>query len=160
MDEPCPSFSHDALVKKARSMLKYRFGCPVVCVELVTGAWETPDAYGFKDSGQTSILIECKTSRPDFLADKKKPFRASPEMGMGNYRYFMAPAGLIDVKELPSKWGLIEVPVKGAPCVVHGRQTHQYRDREFLHEVLKRNEIMLMHSFTRRLLAGTAGKYK
>lgn len=36
---------------------------------------------------------------------------------MGVFRYFMAPAGLIQLDELPRAWGLIEVTARGAPIV-------------------------------------------
>lgn len=67
---------------------------------------EQPDALGFRSG--VSVLIECKTSRPDFLADKKKKFRVDPAMGMGDWRFFLTPKGLISVSELPEGWGLLE----------------------------------------------------
>ncbi|MDQ7286946.1 hypothetical protein O0I55_17650, partial [Stenotrophomonas sp. Sm5341] len=72
-----------------------------------TGNCEDPDAIGWY-TGRT-MLVECKVSRSDFLADRKKRFRANPERGLGLYRYFMAPKGLIKVDELPARWGLLEV---------------------------------------------------
>ena len=72
---------------------------------------EVVDAIGFKISGSIygSVLVEAKTSRSDFLADKNKPHRLSPALGVGLYRYYLAPAGIIKLEELPEKWGLIEV---------------------------------------------------
>ncbi|VVE57044.1 hypothetical protein PAQ31011_05175 [Pandoraea aquatica] len=72
---------------------------------------ETPDAIGFRNVGyeQHTVLVEAKTSRADFLADARKPHRVDAAKGMGDFRYFIAPMGLIDVAELPPKWGLIEV---------------------------------------------------
>lgn len=72
---------------------------------------ETPDAIGFRNAGyeQHSVLVEAKTSRADFLADARKPHRIDAAKGMGEFRYFIAPAGLLNVAELPPKWGLIEV---------------------------------------------------
>lgn len=66
---------------------------------------EKPDTIGFDTYGN-SILIECKTSRADFLVDKQKPHRK--EGGMGDKRFFMAPKGLLDPTEIPDGWGLIE----------------------------------------------------
>ena len=48
-----------------------------------------------------------------FLADRSKPHRLNPEMGMGKYRYYICPTGLIKPEELPEKWGLIYVSEKG-----------------------------------------------
>lgn len=101
-------------------------GCHVALSEIKNGfkRSETPDAIGFRagvhDEG--SILIEVKTSRADFLADKHKPFRMNPEKGIGLYRYFMTPPGMLAIEELPEKWGLIEVAgsKRPMPKVVFG----------------------------------------
>ena len=67
-----------------------------------------PDAIGWKKACH-SVLVECKLSRPDFLADREKPFRQKPETGVGCERYYLAPRGLIRVEELRPGWGLLEV---------------------------------------------------
>ncbi|HEL3778110.1 hypothetical protein I5U56_02715 [Stenotrophomonas maltophilia] len=101
--------THADLVKIAGRWLRNTAGCSVVLEELcaATGNGENPDAIGWY-TGRT-MLVECKVSRSDFLADRKKRFRANPERGLGLYRYFMAPKGLIKVGELPARWGLLEV---------------------------------------------------
>ena len=55
------------------------------------------------------MLVECKASRADFLADREKPFRQKQENGVGCERYYMAAKGLIRIQELPAGWGLLEV---------------------------------------------------
>ena len=55
------------------------------------------------------MLVECKVSRADFLADREKPFRQKPESGVGCERYYLAPRGLIRLQELRPGWGLLEV---------------------------------------------------
>jgi hypothetical protein len=120
--------THDEIVEIARKWLARAYrpasglegghgACNVVAAELVTSCWETPDAIGWH-SGFTT-LVECKVSRSDFLADRKKYFRQNPEVGLGYYRYFMAPKGLLKPDEMPAGWGLIEVDEKGKTRVVH-----------------------------------------
>ena len=46
--------------------------CPFVVIELVTCEQETPDVFGW--NYWTTVLVEVKVSRSDFLADKKKWF--------------------------------------------------------------------------------------
>ncbi|MCG6521972.1 hypothetical protein K6U39_16795, partial [Vibrio parahaemolyticus] len=46
-------------------------------------------------------------------ADAKKPHRINPSTGMGMYRYYMAPEGLLRPDELPTAWGLIEITARG-----------------------------------------------
>lgn len=70
-----------------------------------TSSGEQPDAIGFKTG--ISCLIEVKTSRSDFLRDRKKRFRIKPEYGMGDWRFYAAPAGIISQNDLPEKWGLL-----------------------------------------------------
>jgi hypothetical protein len=55
------------------------------------------------------VLVECKASRADFLADHQKPFRLKQQQGMGCERFYFAIAGLISPQELPQGWGLLEL---------------------------------------------------
>jgi len=80
----------------------------VVLSEQACVSGEMPDAIGWKKACH-SVLVECKLSRPDFLADREKPFRQNPETGVGCERYYLAPRGLIRVEELRPGWGLLEV---------------------------------------------------
>ncbi len=99
--------THADLVKIATRWLTGSRRCSVALAELVTHSPETPDAIGWRYQRE-SILVECKTSRSDFLADRKKHFRQFPDLGVGNMRFFLAPAGMIKPHELPERWGLIE----------------------------------------------------
>lgn len=99
------SLSHSELNRIACKWL-LSLGCSIVLSELKTwGTFEIADAIGFKSS--YSILVESKTSRANFLADKKKPWRMEPASGMGNYRLFLCQQGIIKPDDLPNKWGLI-----------------------------------------------------
>jgi hypothetical protein len=85
-----------------------RYRCGVVLSEQACASGEMPDAIGWKKACH-SVLVECKASRADFLADAEKPWRQKPETGVGSERYYLAPRGLIRVDEIPSGWGLLEV---------------------------------------------------
>lgn len=89
--------------------------CGFAVKELVTQNVEQPDVLGFNAVG--TFLLEAKVSRSDFIADKKKPFRATPRDGMGDWRFFIVPEGLVVIEELPPMWGLIEVNKKGKAVV-------------------------------------------
>jgi hypothetical protein len=67
-----------------------------------------PDAIGWK-RGCHSVLVECKITRADFLADRAKPFRQEPEQGVGSERFYLTPPVLIKTEELPAGWGLLEL---------------------------------------------------
>lgn len=91
-------------------------GCHVAVSEVRSG-WtgEIPDAIGFRQSGYAasdgSVVVEVKVSRSDYLADRKKPHRI--EGGLGNWRYFMCPEGMIQPDELPEGWGLLWINKRG-----------------------------------------------
>lgn len=96
---------HDALVLRADRWL-YSQGCSIVIRDpFRTWNTEQPDAIGWRTD--VSILVEVKTSRADFLADQKKGFRINSERGMGDWRFYMCPPGIISPEDLPSGWGLL-----------------------------------------------------
>lgn len=109
MTEP---ITHDILCLLAEKFLvKNAFG--VVFhdkFKACTNTGEQPDCLGFRSG--LSCLIECKTSRSDFLVDKRKKFRVDPLLGMGDWRFFLTPVGLVQVEELPAGWGLLETDGK------------------------------------------------
>ena len=82
----------------------------VVFTDMGSGCEERPDAIGFAGEGQLSVLIECKVSRGDFRDDvrKKRP-RLLGRRGVGRYRFYMAPKGLLKPSEMPDDWGLLSV---------------------------------------------------
>jgi hypothetical protein len=98
--------THAQMVDLAVDWLRH-YRCGVVLSEQVCASGEAPDAIGWKGKCR-SVLVECKTSRADFLADRGKPFRQNPEIALGCEHFYMAPAGLIVPEELPSGWGLLE----------------------------------------------------
>lgn len=111
--------THDDLVKRAVKWLKsavyaknpsptgtidrvwYKPGCGVAVPELVSGNYgEIPDAFGW--GLDYSWLVECKASRSDFLANKRKL-----TTGIASYRFFLCPPDMISASELPDGWGLL-----------------------------------------------------
>jgi hypothetical protein len=98
--------THGQLVEKAvRWLRSYR--CGVVLSEQACVSGEMPDAIGWKQACH-SVLVECKVTRADFLADREKPFRQKPERGVGSERFYLTPPALVKLVELPAGWGLLE----------------------------------------------------
>lgn len=118
-----PALKHSALCDTAKKWLtrsnsQRGHGCHVALSECRSG-WggEMPDAIGYRSISTTiprteTVVVEVKVSRADFLADAKKPHRADGE-GMGLYRYYMCPEGLIKPEEVPPRWGLLWVNARG-----------------------------------------------
>lgn len=106
--KPSSSLSpHAELVSRASRWLKNSCGCSAVLSEIraFTSSGECPDAIGWRSN--YSILVECKTSRSDFLADKKKHFKSDPQRGVGTYRFYLCMPGIIKPEDLPEGWGLL-----------------------------------------------------
>lgn len=95
--------THAELVLRATQWVKSRTTF-VVC-ELRTFASEVPDVWGYGYQ-YSSLSVECKAYRSDFLKDAKKRHRANPERAMGHWRYYMCPPGIITEDDLPADWGL------------------------------------------------------
>ncbi|MDO6389017.1 hypothetical protein Q4E40_02675 [Pontibacter sp. BT731] len=100
--------THQELVEIGYRWLLNKASCGIAFKELHsnTPTGEQPDVIGFGSWGH-SVLIECKVSRPDYMADHKKRFRKQPHKGMGKFRFYLTPAGLITARELPDNWGLL-----------------------------------------------------
>jgi hypothetical protein len=99
--------THAQLVAMAVKWLR-SYGCGIILSEQACISGEVPDAIGWKRACR-SVLVECKITRADFLADAQKPFRLDPQEGVGCERLYLVPAGLISHNELPACWGLLEV---------------------------------------------------
>lgn len=103
--------THDELVTRAARWLEGTQRCVHVVVEpcnLVLR--EQPDAIGWSAWG-ISTLVECKISRSDFHADKRKRSRVSEGRvrGMGTRRFYLTPKGLLEASCIPPGWGWAEV---------------------------------------------------
>lgn len=103
------NISHDELIERAERWLKNTFHCRVVLVELVayTLTGETPDVIGWVNN--RSILVECKSNRADYLADKKKRARQEGFRALGHWRFYLTPPNIIMPSEIPEGWGIYEV---------------------------------------------------
>jgi hypothetical protein len=100
--------THEGLVDLAVHWLRSSYGCGIILSEQACCSGEIPDVIGWKGRCR-SVLVECKVSRSDFLADRNKPWRIDAEGALGCERYYLAPAGLIAQAELPPGWGLLQV---------------------------------------------------
>lgn len=124
---------HGTLCAQAAEWLRARRGCDPVLTK-VGSAGEIPDAIGWS-SRLGSTVVECKTSRGDFLTDHKKYIRyrhlthkwfsvrrpRNFEAGefvketapaMGDFRFFLCPpevADAEDIKERHPDHGLLHI---------------------------------------------------
>jgi len=150
---------HSTLVAMGVRWLSRR--CSVVLYEFATAAKpskqsrpaalcamftkETPDVIGWA-SGAGSVLIECKLTRSDFLRDATKAVRRNPRAGMGQRRYYLCPPEVIELKDLPAKWGLLWA-AKGQVTVKREARGHAARNLvaevQFLSSMLRRAQIRI-----------------
>jgi len=109
--------THAQLVEAGVEWLRREYRCGIVLSEQGCASGEMPDAIGWKGKNR-SVMLECKISRADFLADGEKPWRLNGAIALGCERYYLAPRGMIGVEELPEGWGLLEF---------HGRRVAMVR---------------------------------
>ncbi len=152
MTDAHPS-QHRYLVERTRRWLSTQ-GCKIVLTEFVANSTEIPDAIGWHSCG--SLLIECKTSRSDFLADRKKPHRMADRdgigtTGLGDYRYFMCYPGVIRTKDLPPGWGLLYVHKRGCTIEEGNDPKCWARDRYYRFTNDRNREHALLLSALNRL---------
>lgn len=131
-------------------------GCHFAIVEAACYG-ENPDVFGVRHGNRGhdvgTVLLEAKTSRSDFLVDRKKPHRTDPSKGVGKWRYYICPPDLIKSSELPEKWGLIYVNerghckiVAGAMAVPKEKYVCEWRGKEQKPQYF-RNSTKLIESF-------------
>lgn len=81
-----------------------KFKCKPVFGEMVATTNERPDAIGWYWG--SSFVVECKSSRADFFADRSKAHMQDPTWGMGRRRYYLVPDGLVKADEVSAWCGL------------------------------------------------------
>src|SRR5947209_5313967 len=62
-------------------------------------------------TGMKRVCYEVKASRADFLAELKHPLKRRIGMRYSNEFYFVTPANLVEMAEIPAECGLIEAGV-------------------------------------------------
>ena len=115
--------------------------CATIAVDMKTLEQEKPDVIGW--NGCSSTMIEVKVGRGDFLQDFKKPFRQICENGVGQFRYYCCPSGLIKENEIPSKWGLLYLNNKNKIEIVKVAEIQQanlHAERNMLISLLRRKK--------------------
>ena len=125
--------THAQLVSKAVEWLR-RYGCGIILSEQACVSGEVPDAIGWKGACR-SVVVECKLSRADFLADRAKPFRQNPETALGCERWYLTPAGLLSDDDLPRYWGLLEARAGKLQVAVKASRHNQRTPTGVLYEM-------------------------
>lgn len=140
--------THDELVRMAVTWLASRSGagCELALGDVRSFATsEQPDAIGWLGNtgsrllcGERAdcVLVECKASRTDFRADAGKPWRQVG--GMGHWRYYLAPAGIIRADEIPTGWGLLQPVGAGLGIVIGATRQQSCGDKGLLLDVCRR----------------------
>ena len=125
--------THAQLVKVAEQWLR-RYRCGIVLSEQQCSSGEMPDAIGWKGKCR-SVVVECKISRADYLADRNKPWRTKPEIALGCERFYLAPRGVIKAEELPKGWGLLEYHDRRVNLLVKPARQSQRTPEGFTNEM-------------------------
>lgn len=109
--------THADLVQRAVKWLRSFHKCSHAYGEFVAAVQYIPDAIGWRN--QFSILVECKRSRSDFFADRKKLIHHNPDAYPGEERWYLTPPGLVTADEVPEGWYLAEADEKRVRVITH-----------------------------------------
>ena len=111
-----------------------------VAVEVCVNGCENPDLWAF--NGWSTIVVEVKVSRSDYLNDQKKRWHqpGREQTLAGNYRYYLTPKNLLTAAELPDGVGLLEWDGKQIIRTIRAKR----------HEVSNHADGIIMASILRR----------
>lgn len=109
--------THADLVTRAHRWLRGFHRCPVVFAEMTAAPGYFPDAIGWHFG--FSILVECKISRSDFFADRKKGILDNPDDFPGEERWYLTPPGLLKAADIPPGWHLAESDGRTVSVITH-----------------------------------------
>lgn len=156
-----PSVEHENQNRHALNWLKKQ-GFPVRSSNIqAVGSRERVDVIGFRS--QVSCLIESKVSRSDFLNEKKKPERSGESLGVGVYRFYICPEGLLKLEDIPDNWGLLYSNGKKVTQVMRkppGNMWPAFESgsddwKSIQHKVNSSAERAILFSLCRRLASNT-----
>ena len=121
--------------------------CQYVVTEFMSACSEIPDIYGLRS--YQNVMIEAKVSRADF----KRDFRKNKSWGgIGFQKYYLCPTRLIEIKELPNKFGLLYCDNKGNVEIIKRSESFEERNRN--------GEDLIYYSIIRRLAKSQVFNFK
>lgn len=140
--------THADLVQRAVQWLRTTQGCGVVLAEYRCSHAYEPDAIGWRRGGLDCVVVECKVSRADFRADRKKMIHLNPDSGPGHFRTYLTPPGLVRAEEVPDGWGLAEVHgarvriiVKAPRCPAESNVRRNHEASAYLYSFARRTAL-------------------
>jgi len=89
------------------------------------GGAQRLDAFALNTLPHTAmkrVCYEVKTSRADFLSELKRPLKRRIGMRYSNEFYFVTPAALVNVAEIPPECGLVAVVVEAGYATFSGME--------------------------------------
>jgi hypothetical protein len=125
--------THAQLVKVAEQWLR-RYRCGIVLSEQQCASGEMPDAIGWKGKCR-SVVVECKVSRADFLADRGKEWRKNAEVAVGCERFYLSPRSVVRPEDLPKGWGLLEYHARRITMLVKPMRQSQRSPEGLMNEM-------------------------
>lgn len=121
--------NHTDVVLRAAAWLRKTQRHPIVLTETgAAGVGEQPDVIGWKGAA-FSTLIECKATRSDFIADRQKPWRQHPALGMGAWRWYFIANEFVVPGDLPDNWGLASVRDRKIKIIRKPTQFYEWNQR-------------------------------
>jgi len=128
--EPCPAtIGPTALLDVIHGCLHHRSSEWIFLRELRVGtgfrnsAAQRLDAFAlncFPHTSMKRICYEVKMSRADYFCEMRNPLKRRIGLRYSNEFYFVTPAGMLEISEIPIECGLIEVGLCAGEMTVSG----------------------------------------
>lgn len=140
--------THKEIVGKVAKWLKRHKqniavpNCTLILKELVSlnHSGEVPDVLGF--NCWSSVMIEVKCSRKDFIRDQRKRHKKHSE-GAGEFKFYCCPERLLTPMQMPDGYGLLWIDDKGKISIMKEAKRHKNADM--------RTERSMLLSYIRRM---------
>ena len=137
---------HEELLKTAAKFIKNKglahFGKSPYVVCNYNDAMEPIDVFGF--GGSCTQVIKVITTHMELNLDLERAYRKCPKYGVGEFRSYLCPNGLLNKEDIPKNWGLLWCDNKGKIIEIlnpQKQEENKAQEAKIIKSLLRRNGI-------------------
>lgn len=137
---------HEELLKTAAKFIKNKalthFGKSTYVVCNYNDGMEPIDVFGF--GGGCTQIIKVITTRMELNLDLERAYRKCPKYGVGEFRSYLCPNGLLNKEDIPKNWGLLWCDNKGKIIEIlnpQKQEENKAQEAKIIKSLLRRNGI-------------------
>ena len=137
---------HEELLKTAATFINNKglthFGKSTYVVCNYNDGMEPIDVFGF--GGGCTQIIKVITTRMELNLDLERAYRKCPKYGIGEFRSYLCPNGLLNKEDIPKNWGLLWCDNKGKIIEIlnpQKQEENKAQEAKIIKSLLRRNGI-------------------